>query len=77
MLTRLQKATQAKKVETSTKKAVDLINKVNAMTMQDWDNIPPEIKEDLKATLNDDHLHAFWASFQNPFWLDQLFGSHA
>ena len=77
MLTRLQKATQAKKVETSTKKAVELINKLNAMTMQDWDNIPPEIKEDLKTTLNKEFLDAFWASFQNPQWIQQLFFSDA
>ena len=77
MLTRLQKATQAKKIEASTKKAVELVNKLNEMTMEDWDNVPPEIKEDLKTTLNNDFLHAFWASFQNPQWLQQLFFSDA
>ncbi len=75
MLTRLEEATQANKVETSTKKAEELINKLNEMTLEDWDNIPQEIKENLKIKVNKDFLHAFWASMQNPQWIEQLFFS--
>ena len=77
MLTRLEAAIQAKKVETSTKKAEDLINKLNEMTLEDWDNIPQEIKENLKTKVNEDFLDAFWASMQNPQYIEQLFFSDA
>ena len=77
MLTRLEAAIQANKVETSTKKAEELINKLNEMTLEDWDNIPQEIKENLKTKVNEDFLDAFWASMQNPQYIEQLFFSDA